>query len=52
VFQTKERMIYAKRYIKTLFDDDSPDDLSINLAVASDVQTEGGVTGEIWEEVE
>ena len=52
VFQTKERMIYAKRYIKTLLDDDRPDNLSINLAVASDVQTEGGVTGEIWEEVE
>jgi len=52
VFQTKEQMIYAKRYTKTLFDDDKPDDLSINFAVSSDVQTNGSVTGEIWEEVE
>ena len=50
VFQTKERMIYAKRYAKTLFDDDKPDDLSINFAVAHEVRTDG-VTGAIWEEV-
>jgi len=52
VFQTKEQMIYAKRYTKTLFDDDKPDNLSINFAIANDVQAEGGITGEVWEEVE
>ena len=49
VFQTKERMIYAKRYTKTLFEDDRPDGLSINFATADDVRTDG-VTGAIWEE--
>jgi len=52
VFQTKEQMIYAKRYTKTLLDDDKTDDLSINFAVANDLQAEGGITGEVWEEVE
>ena len=42
-------MIYAKRYVKTLFDD-KPDNLSINFALANDVRTDG-ITGEIWEEV-
>ncbi len=51
VFQTKEQMIYAKRYTKTLFDDDKPDDLSINFAVANEVK-ESGITGGIWEEIE
>ncbi len=50
VFQTKQRLIYAKRYTKTLLDDDKPDDLSINFAIVYDVQTEG-ITGKIWEEV-
>jgi hypothetical protein len=50
VFQTKEQMIYAKRYAKILFEDDKPDDLYINFAVASDVEA-NGVTGEIWEEM-
>ncbi len=48
VFQTKERMIYAKRYTKTMLQEDKPDDLSINFATADDVRTEG-VTGGIWE---
>ena len=50
LFQTKERMIYAKRYVKTLFDD-KPDNLSINFAIAYDVKI-NGISGEIWEEVD
>ncbi len=48
IFQTKERMIYAKRYTKTMLEEDRPDDLSINFAVAQCVRVDG-VTGEIWE---
>jgi len=50
VFQTKERMIYAKRYAKTLLEDDKPNDVSINVAMADDVRMDG-ITGGIWEEV-
>ncbi len=50
VFKTKERMIYAKRYTKTLFDDDKPRNLSFYFATTDDVRTDG-VTGSIWEEV-
>jgi hypothetical protein len=45
---TKACLIKAKRYTKTLFDDDKPDDLSINFALADDVRM-NGVTGAIWE---
>ncbi len=48
IFQTKERMIYAKRYTKTLMEEEKIDDLSINFAIAEDV-LESGVTGEVWE---
>lgn len=48
---TKERMIYAKRYAKTLFDDDKPEGLYFNFATDSDVK-QYGVTGRTWEKVE
>ena len=46
--ETKERFIYAKRYAKTLFDDEIPKDLSFNFATDQDAK-EIGVTGAIWE---
>lgn len=45
---TKERMIYTKRYAKTLFDEDKPEGLSFNFATADDVK-KYGVTGKVWE---
>jgi len=49
LFETKERMIYAKRYTKQLFEDEElPADLSFNFATAQDAKKDG-VTGAIWE---
>lgn len=49
LFETKERMIYAKRYTKQLFEDEEmPADLSYNFAIAQDAKKEG-ITAAIWE---
>ena len=49
LFEKKERMIYAKRYTKQLFEDEElPVDLSFNFATAQDAKKDG-VTGAIWE---
>lgn len=51
VFQTKERMIYAKRVVKSLLEDhDFPEELLIHTALSEDIK-EHGVTGEIWESI-
>lgn len=48
---SKERMIYTKRYLKTIFREyDSPKELNIYVAFVDDVQTES-ITGNIWEEI-
>jgi len=46
VCETKERMIYAKRYAKTL--EELPKDFSIHFATAKNVHAYG-ITGSIWE---
>ncbi len=49
---TKANLIYAKRYIKKLFEENQyPDNLHIRFATVDEVK-EFGITGEIWEEVE
>lgn len=49
LFETKERMIYAKRYTKQLFEnEDIASDLSIKFATKRDAKIDG-ITGAIWE---
>jgi hypothetical protein len=50
VFETNERMYYAKRYARSLFEDGKPKGLSILFSTAIDARAHG-VTGQIWEEV-
>ncbi|HUD44445.1 MAG TPA: replication-relaxation family protein [Patescibacteria group bacterium] len=50
VCETKERMIYAKRFAKQIFAEDKPDDLSVNFATVGDIK-QHGITGELWEEI-
>jgi hypothetical protein len=48
---SKERMIYIKRYLKTLYRDyNSPENLDIYVAIAVDIHLQG-ITKNIWEEI-
>ncbi|MGI8420048.1 MAG: hypothetical protein ACR2LN_05400 [Candidatus Levyibacteriota bacterium] len=50
VCETKAQMIYTKRYMKQLFQDSLPKDLSFHFSTAQEVMDQG-VTGAIWETI-
>jgi len=50
VCETKELMIYTKRYTRTVLQEQDETDLSFHFAPEGDVR-KYGVTGEIWEKV-
>ena len=47
--ETKERMIYFKRYAKSIFEDEI-EDIQIHSAIVEDVRKES-ITGQIWETI-
>ena len=49
VCNTKADLIYLKRYARTLFEDDKPEDLKIHFSKVDDI-FKYGLTGDVWEE--